>query len=207
MKSESLETIAAELIGRPVYVALQSQGVPENIGGKHIGGCYGRRLDLSLKSWLQAEGRWHGRRPAIYIDDVREELFGCVLIHELAHVADVGFSDSPFVFETTLQAEATLWAETRDNPPVIDRAVGYDTVHGPQFVRACCHLWHRSRALGCFYSPTEIYNGKIYNVPEAWPAMDALGDEPQRLEELPIELFLNLPAPERFNNLFERPKS
>ena len=53
------------------------------------------------------------------------------------------------------------------------------------------------------YSPEAIYDGTLYCVPEAWDAMDALGDECTRLAKLPIALAVMLPAPPEFDELFQ----
>jgi hypothetical protein len=205
MKRDELESIAAELMERQVYVALQSEGVPEEVGGPIVGGCYSKNLDLQLQQWLQAQGRWQGRQPAIYVDDTRnEDWFPFAwAVHEMAHIADMGFSGSQFVFKSTLRQEKTDWIEQRNDPPKVDTTLGYDPFHGPRFVRACCHLWHRAMSLGCAFSPEHIYEGKQYNVPEAWTVLDALDDEPRRLEQLRVETILILPAPAAFNELFE----
>ena len=205
MKRDQLESIAAELLERPIYVALQSEGVPEKIGGPIVGGCYSPILDLHLQDWLQAQGRWQGRQPAIYLDDTRtEDWFPFAwFIHECAHFCDMGFSGSPFVLKSTLKQAETNWAEHRDDPTAIDKTLGYDPGHGPRFVRACVHLWHRSRELGFGYSPEHIYEGKQYNVPEAWAAIDALGDELSRFEPLWIKTILELPAPKEFDAIFK----
>lgn len=203
-RREELENLAAELMRRPVYVALQSEGVPEDIGGEKVGGVYSRRLDLALKPYLEASGRWEGRRPAVYIDDVRFEDWGCIFLHELGHLAEFGFCEVPEkVFSPALlQRDAAHWAEHRDNPVIIDETLGHEKYHGPRFVRACCHLWWRARQMGYGCNPEHIYDGDLYGVPKGWAAVDALGDEMQRMSQLWIETILILPAPKEFDALF-----
>lgn len=203
-----MERIAAKLMRRSVHVALQSEGVPENIGGETVGGCYHRRLDLRLKPWLEAAGRWNGRQPAVYVDDVRNQFALDILIHELAHLADLGFCELEEEKVPPISMELTerYWLRDRNNPEVIDAALGYEPLHGPRFVRACAHLWYRSRELGCMYNPEFIYQGSLYNVPEAWAVLDALGDEPTRFMPLDIETILILPAPKAFDAIFANRK-
>lgn len=204
-KRENLERIAAELMQRPVYICLKSEGTPEHIGGPKIGGTYHRRLDLSMMDYLKAQGRWQGRQPAIYVNDTDSDFWGDIMLHELAHAVDMGHdaTEPDQVCAASLKLMHMNWSKNRDvvvEP--VDENLGYAPLHGPRFVRACCHLWHRSMALGCCCNPEYIYQGSLYNVPEARVILNALGDELTRFEQLWVETILILPAPKQFDELF-----
>lgn len=201
--SEHLEQLAEKLIGRRCYVLLASEGA--ELGSEHIAGCYSPRLDLLGKGFLQSAGRWQGRQPAVFISDI-----GCspmqnhaVLLHELAHVADVGFSYQPEaeICEASMnltRASYTNGVATPVGP------VAFDERHSSRFIRGCLHLWHRFVAADYWTPPEWLYEGELYGAPEAITASRALADEPTRLAQLPVDLIITLPAPAAFDELFAR---
>jgi hypothetical protein len=202
MKSEQLESLASELMRREVYVLLASENAA--FGSEHIAGLYGRRLDLQARVYLASLGRWQGRRPTVFVDDVRhdEHEVLAILLHELAHLADLGHDNTPeaSVPEVSIRLAASVQARTIQTPVV---PVSFDDKHSSRFVRACCHLHHRAWNLGHRISEELIFDGGMYGILSPYTAVSALGDELRRLEQLTIETILILPAPERFNALFE----
>lgn len=202
MSYERLESIAAELVGRPFYVLLATD-FPE-MQSQHITGLYSRRLDLLSQPALEAAGRWVGRRAATYVDDSRSDFETlATFIHELAHSVDLGFSDTPV--EEISVAGMTFCRtvlETQRSHPVMP--VAFDEQHSSRFVRACIHLWRRLQQNGLWTPPDWLWDGSLYGAPDPITVIRALGDEPDRLLQLPVSLIITLPAPPAFDALFQR---
>jgi hypothetical protein len=199
---DRLEALAAELVGRPVYVLLASDGA--DFGSESTGGLYGRRLDLLARDHLQAAGRWQGRRPAVFIDDVRADAWQveAIIVHELAHFADIGFNETPEAEVCDIILNFTRRIHEQSVGAPVER-VSHDPQHSARFVRGCIHLWRRYQRTGRWCPPEWLWQGELYGAPEPIAVIRALGDEPDRLAKLPVSLVVDLPAPPQFDELFK----
>jgi len=108
-----------------------------------------RTLDTELSDWLVAQGRWCGKGFAaiIHLDrcgSFQKTIGAC--LHEYAHYCDWGSAgdfDSPserIAAVEMLHSWRPLLATAQDDELALPRWVN----HGQRFVRACCHLAHRT---------------------------------------------------------------
>jgi hypothetical protein len=202
MKSEQLESLALQLLNRPVYVLLASDGVP--FASQYIAGIHSRRLDVLARSFLTESRRWNGRQTAVYIDDREKTELETVAIlcHELAHAAEHGSDATPVehIAPVTLKRLQDKLQQTLEIKPSTGTI---DPLHSQTFVRAACHLYFRAWSLGYRINDVDVYDGENYQIPSLYDALNCLGNEPERLKDIDVATVLILPAPERFNALFE----
>ncbi len=204
---EELEGIAAKLIGCDAYILLASDGF--QFGSDMTGGMYGQVLDMLAQDQLQAAGRWDGRRPAFYIDDLDpgdRSTTLAVLCHELAHFAEWGFDHGQAAEAVPIERverERQSIARSAENPRV---PMEYDPKHSVKFVRAAIHYWKRLLAIHPeFWFPSGLlWQAEWYGAPTPFKVLMALGDEPERLAPLFVPTLVDLPAPSAFDELFTR---
>jgi hypothetical protein len=173
----NLDKLACEL-GCPVYICLQSAGAPAPLAGSY--GCTSPTADLLLRPWLESRGRWFGRRPAIFIDDLllranvtaeapadADQLFArwlpTILIHELAHVVHQGVDLAEVTTDTDRRAMAlAAFSITVQDSPSLPPWFG----HNAEWVRLALHLAHRATALGQPVNVDDLFNGETYGIAE-----------------------------------------
>ncbi|MBX3447945.1 MAG: hypothetical protein KF777_00210 [Planctomycetaceae bacterium] len=204
---EELEGIAAKLTGHPAYVLTASDGF--QFGSEMTGGMYGQVLDMLAQDELQAAGRWDGRRPAFYVDDLDpgdRSTTLAILCHELAHYAEWGFDHEQAAEDVPVERverERQTIARSAENPRV---PMEYDPLHSVKFARAAIHYWKRLLALHPeFWFPSGmLWQAEWYGAPTPFKVLMALGDEPARLAPLFVSTIVDLPAPAAFDELFTR---
>lgn len=207
LSREELEGIAAKLIGCNAYVLLASDGF--HFGSEMTGGMYGQVLDMLAREQLQAAGRWDGRRPAFYIEDLDpgdRSTTLAVLCHELGHYGEWGFDHgqaAEAVPVERVERERQSIAKMAENPRV---PMGYDPNHSAKFARAAIHYWKRLLAIHPeFWFPSGLlWQAEWYGAPTPFKVLAALGDEPERLAPLFVTTLVDLPAPAAFDELFAR---
>jgi len=202
---EQLEGIAAKLIGHPVYVLTASDGF--QYGSDATGGMYCQVLDMLAQEQLQAAGRWDGRRPAFYVDDLDpgdRSTTLAVLIHELAHYGEWGFDHGQDAEDVPVERVARsrrLIENLAANPRV---PMDYDANHSAKFVRAAIHYWKRLQVIHpeLWFPAGMLWQAEWYGAPTPFKVLMALGDEPERLAPLFVPTITMLPAPAAFDELF-----
>lgn len=197
-----------DLADTPLYIVLQSM-LPEITGGN---GCYGYtawHLDLYLREFIP---NYRGRGPCFVINDLAYQadyadedqnyvLTGCVM-HELAHVLDrpMLVAARPNVAPQTIVMEAAETAEITNGP--MDYEIPRYYGHGESFIRIVLHLCHRAERLGVSISPARICAGPRYGLSHADEYLEALGDEPARMIDLPIRHIHTTNPPNEFTSLW-----
>jgi hypothetical protein len=175
---DQLKQRACDLLGRPVYVCLQSEGAPAPLPSSY--GCTSPTCDVLLRPWLESQGRWFGRRPAIFIDDLllranitaespadADRLFArwlaAILIHELAHVVHQGVDLAEVTTDTDRRAMAlAAFSISVQDSPSIPPWYG----HNGEWVRLALHLAHRATARGQHVNVDDLFDGERYGIAE-----------------------------------------
>lgn len=195
----------------PLYV------VPESALGEFGSGstnCYGyttSSLDLYLRPLLGK--RWQGRGPAMVINDALiagdasdqqdlEIVLRSVVLHELAHVLDRGelYRDRPdldadvdkLTWEFAVVVNAVYEPSVTSTPtrvPYLGHELG--------FIRMALHLGWRAEELGFEVSGYLVHGTAQYGLSHHCRYEIALGDEPERLRDLPLREIARRPAPKR----------
>lgn len=210
MTTDELERLGAALIERPLYVALQSDGIPSPLPGAW--GCTSPTIDLLLRPWLESSGRWRGRQAGIFIGDelLREavteeaaisEMLLAVLAHELSHVVDQGIDLGEATIERTNQATAlAAFSGLLQDSLIVPPFWG----HGPNWLRATLHLHHRMSTLGHAVPVNWLFAGEHFALaePDQWAYV--LSDEPEALAGVPIFDVLTFRPPFAFADLWRR---
>ena len=217
-------TVAPELAGRPLYVLLPSQLPPELRGSDGTLACTMRHLDLIVRPTLERFGRWRGRGPAMVIDPAevasaaarrpRESRrrsfppsFLSVVLHELAHILDVGLlgeAEPPAGLiefgRRLLAAEAAgeLPPSNGHGAPVPWRW------HEWRFIRIATHLAHRATRAGEGISPVDIIDTAELGLSPTWQYVETLGDEPERMASQDFATIRVAPPPRAFAAVWRR---
>lgn len=185
-------------------------------------GYTGRDLSARLAA-IGDLNPWHGPdRPAIVIDlerlkgnahrrakrqpEAKDVLFSRsaaeVLLHELGHVLTWAADPSPPApaREHTLPPARhfeKMFSARRDTAVEL----GLQLMHDDRFTRAALHVCHRARAANVHADPLLVV-GELFRPFDDKQYKEALGDEPQRLEHLPIGEVLRTPAPRAFSERY-----
>ena len=218
----TLEKIAKAILPeRPLYI-LRASKIPQEFRPVGTLALAGRHLDLTLQDYIP---KWRGRRNLILLNDLeigdythamyhagprriykrRETLM--VLAHELSHVA----------------ARPILESEKDDNlDPAFSKAVTASLVdfckdtpsaaaapcswagHGGDFIRTLFHTAHRVRQVADEWLPrTGWFDPKQYSLPSREDEYRAaLGDEPERLADVPLTELSSIEPPASFAKLW-----
>jgi len=199
-----------------------------------IHGLQYRSLDLVAQEYLTSIGAWEGRGPAILLNDESlakvvsrstppawddeqrrnrfEDLCTAIALHELAHVADDGFSRGPVppprivaqhkeCVMNCISAEAS--AEDLD-----DAARKCEWIcHSDRWVRASLHIHHRAVKYGhwprVFFTPHAMANNAQYGLSDILAYDGAIGDEPSRRIDDSLTDILASEPPAAFTELFK----
>jgi hypothetical protein len=169
-----MRRIVPDLASVPAYVVFASDLPSAELLSDDARGMGGAGTDLALKSHLMGRNLWHGRGPAIIVNDTmlhvdafeieehgseaeREEKFEvsllAVSLHEMAHVLDRGFELDEPVNYVDVEAQRDL-AEARmslaaalwsgDLKPYFPRFVAHEI----DWIRSVLHLRDRATKAG-----------------------------------------------------------
>lgn len=205
------QTVASrDLACLPLYILLQSE-VADVMGRENFSDGYTTpNLDLNLRSVIGEA--WQGRGPCMVLNDVSiaDEYFPedveivaiSTVLHELAHILDRPTpvdlqslpSDDRIEFETLVIANAAR----HEYRPLPTPYFG----HEDQFIRIALHLHFRSALAGVTTVPNILCAGRRYGLSHAHRYMEAIGDEPADLMQLPFAEISRLPPPEAFTALW-----
>ncbi|HEY2588005.1 MAG TPA: hypothetical protein VGI81_19835 [Tepidisphaeraceae bacterium] len=213
---------------RPFYVVWCGE-IPAFAETGCIFGLEAKNLDLIARPHLG--GRWTGRGPAILLNDhllrkaaseaavvdtaaarlaAFEMIAGQVAVHELAHVAENGFvrPEAPLPASVLFQTEAVRQFIATPAPSVETAAVDR-ACHGPEWIRAGLHLFHRLsttehwlRWWAC--TPHAVCDTADYGLSDVSRYAAALGDEPARRAAESLSAILASAAPAAFTELHAR---
>lgn len=220
-----LSSVAAILLGQPIYAVFLSDGVPDRVRFPHAMAFTGRTLDLSLHPLLESLQRWNGRRPAIVFDDAMiaehatryvarfggdvtstaRELANSMLIHELAHVAEKGIDTSAPTpaLEKAAMATAAFSIAIAESKSEAKTLAVFGTGHGPTFARLACHVYYRAMQVGCGCPIDWVFDGEQYGLPTAEECDSALVNEPASLAYRSLFEISKIRLPLPFKKMFE----
>jgi hypothetical protein len=203
--------LAPELEGLPVYVAVWSRLPEDRRGSRSSGGYTYCGLAGGLRDLIGEE--WAGHGFAMVVNDAncdtmheedRRDYFLSTAVHELAHwLEDPAKWKAEAAYGATITpgravevAKAiTTWHQIAGERP---RLEFHDADrHGPRFIRAAAHLYHRAGGHRSQLFPRDVYGG--YQRPR-WsgaPAYEAaLGAELTRMAGRSFaEIHAEPPAP------------
>lgn len=212
--------LARELLGRPCYVLLQSEWLGTAPIFAMAGGVLGathEHLDLALEDTLRARVAWRGRRPAVVLFDSKVRGLGLpewatrrvvltVLCHELAHVVCHGVAAREqdkidrevdrlaacVAIHNTARVQET--GQRGDLPPWLG--------HDPKWLRTALHLCYRAWLIaGVAPAIDLLFDADALALPAPRRFARALGDEPRRLVNRPVEAINETNPPRRFTAL------
>ena len=220
---QTIESTCQVLLpGRPVYVLL-SREVPRHFRPNGASGLTGRGLDLVLRASIG--GRWRCRGAVILLNDIeirgysreihragpmrihaRRETWK-VVAHEIAHLAlreilPSELDENPNPILTSAFAD-NLTEFCTTTPLAVEQPVpwiGHDGV----FIRTLFHVAHRVRELAGEWLPCNTWFSPFrYGLYGAeYKYASALGDEPERLVDVPLTEIANIPPPKKFTELW-----
>jgi hypothetical protein len=201
---ETVESLAAALLPCKVYLLFSSEGAPLSLSLPNALGVAGASLDLSAWPWLAGRDGWHGRRPAVFIDDSAimammlddwgitpdriapefADLLNSVALHELAHVATIPADVEPETAARREYAETlhAYVAATFDFPQSTPPWFGHDFT----FVRSALHLRFRALQIGAFCSAGNMIDSQFYGLSPVYFYWQALMGEMKCRQSLPI---------------------
>jgi hypothetical protein len=174
-----------------------------------------------IHRWLKTYiPHWRGPAPAMLIDDVgivrayRGRLddaaseFTGIVTHEMAHIAcvpglyarddeqpDAGDGSDEELFAMSIRMPEKEFAPARAARSV---RVGHEW----PFLRECLHIRHRLERRGIECLMPLIVPHPYYGISTLATYWRALGDEPERLESLPLTSISDIDPPERFVDLW-----
>ncbi len=216
-----LRSIAPDFAGMPLYVALESAGVPPELlpGGDCLGGWHAT-LDVALRGWLGS--RWCGRGPAIIVCDRRiraeareladgderlaDGIAACRIyaaaLHEAAHAIDGGIDLEPVEAPCEIAATVSRYRMLAAVAADFQFSVPW-LGHDASFIRALCHLVHRSRSLTPRLPTVFLFCHDRYGLSPLLAYRDALGPELESFSTLPVRKILTTSSPPAFAALWQ----
>lgn len=158
----------------------------------------------AMPFWFRAEigARWRGTGPTFLLNDVSPDCldpdsFVGVAVHELAHVIDAHDRYIPAVANyTPTVPEGFVASVVTGNITVPARSARH--CHGPSWIRICNHLVFRMQRRGWPVWLPMVIDHDHYGISSTSLYARALGDECERLEDIPLTVLRHIPAPTEF---------
>jgi hypothetical protein len=223
MNARRIENVVRQLLPeRRVYVLFASK-LPQQYRPRGCFGMTGRGLDLVLRD---AIGRkWKGRGAVMVLDEDQARWFARefhpflleaiaaprelwkAAAHELAHIAGRTILPSEETAEDPGFCEVvdrTLSEFCANSPPVALVCPVPWEGHDGQFIRLLFHTAHRVRlAAGDWIGFADWFDSQQYGLPSREDQYRAaLGDEPERLADVPLSKLPAVPPPTAFAELW-----
>lgn len=210
----------------PLYILGTSQGLPPELSDYPAIGLFSSWLDATAREWLEAAGRWRGRGPAIFLNDVlirgmsirdaggdhelAEELYRdrltAVFCHELSHALGRPLDlddDYPRSAVVTLM-EAALTAPRPERKAADTPQPEPWEGHRADFIRVLCHVVYRAERLLGERLPGEWLFAQTYGLAPLFIYRDVLADEVEAMAGDSFETIRNTPLPGPLLHLWRR---
>jgi len=218
----TLEKIAKAILPERALYILRASKIPEEFRPVGALALAGRHLDMTLRDYIKP---WRGRRSLVLINDLvigdyikaayragpkriykrRETMM--VLVHEIVHVAArpvlTSEKDEKLnpVFEKAVTESLTEFCA--DAQPAASAPCSW-AGHGGDFIRTLFHAAYRVRQVADEWLPrTGWFDPKQYSLPSREDEYRAaLGDEPERLADVPLTELSSIEPPASFAKLW-----
>lgn len=162
----------------------------------------------AMPFWFRAEigARWRGAGPTFLLNDISPDCqdpdsFVGIAAHELAHAVDAFDAYIPEVPNyTPTVPEGFAASVVTGNITVPGRSVRHG--HGPSWLRICCHLTFRMQQRGWPVWLPQVIDHDFYAYSSTSVYRRALGDECERLEDIPLSKLCDIPSPTDFIDLW-----
>ena len=217
--TDLIRTIAPDAKDIQVYVCPRSSAPDRLVDHaekqKRCFGLFTPLMDVALRDHLMSRGEWLGPGVAWYIDDVRIAEASCdheeyrtgfigICLHEFAHALCNNTWSHTFKEELVTPDLDVMDLWLRCVEPTADddepRELWLD--HGQDFVRACCHLWHRASRLIDIAPRNLAFAGRRYGLIDAERYIASLGRELNDRSGEPIREILATSPPGSFERLW-----
>lgn len=204
----------------PFYV-IDSTASPDCLAG----GMYSPTLDLSVRPWLESQGRWAGRGPCVFIGDAmwwefamedarRDQILArevhrdrtlAVFAHELAHAFQRPFDltppgDPPHATAPTSAALKSMYEEAYED--LTHR--GPWTNHEFHFIRLLCHVIFRLERLVGMRLPENFAFSANYGVGPLSAYSFALAHECEAMQSESFALIREARPPDGFMAIWSK---
>lgn len=206
LENEFASLLAADLsanAARAVYIVLVSEtailSADADFSGLH---------EPSMAGWFRdiIGPRWKGLGPTFLLHDLHiaesgdtsHELFVGTAIHELAHALD---SPRLYCRESETQQLPDGFVNVVATSPGLDNQ-SVRRGHGGNWLRLCIHLTHRLQARGWDIALPFVIDRQYYGYSSTSCYRRALGDEPTRLEAVPLTTIQHIDPPKLFSDLW-----
>ena len=209
------------LLGVPSYVCFGFE-LPREIRPGHYFAYTRFGMGAVVRQYI---GRDRGPGPAVVVDErflceyakavargrfapprlLAGQLFLGVVAHEYGHVLQTGWRHELALEELPayiVGAESMAEAQLAQPPaPLTERPWPF-AHHGAVFLRGVLHLHYRLRAaLGIRFEPS--FEADTYSMSSLWRYRSAIGDEPERMVDVPLQEIHGTLPPERFRELWK----
>jgi hypothetical protein len=128
-----------------------------------------------------------------------------VVLHELAHIIDIGPDEPDPPAELIAAGRRLLAADSNGSEPPSNgpgAAIPWRW-HESGFIRTALHLAYRAAARGLDLSPTDVFAASDYDLSPTRRYAAALGDEPDRLAGLDFATIKSTPLPTALVDLWK----
>jgi hypothetical protein len=189
----------------PFYLLFERETDGRVVLGKNAGALSGVVLCATCKPSLERMGFWKGQTNFMSVVQnpeglTWEQLIGFAL-HEHAHgLLTHGILLPSLTKLAGPEKVAAMLAEPLERivvPAETESTRSDASLHlGLRFGRVCIHLAHRAKSFAPSLQPRDAWDSTRYQLPPVEKFVEALGDEPQRLEKLPLsEIVTRDPPP------------
>lgn len=121
--------------------------------------------------------------------------------HEAIHLACEGLDlEAPADVTPNYDGAALLRTIEATGGKTLEQAVAPFAGHGPDFIRVCLHFAHRAAGLGI--TDADVFDAPAYGLSSTWAYVKALGNERQRLADVPLTTIAQTPPPPALVALF-----
>lgn len=205
----TLEALAAQLLPghKPYVVASSERPTGGDVITRRCFGVTGPSVDVVFADWLRHQGRWQGRKPCVFLDDLalldehRQRILG-IWTHEMGHLADFVIEDSaePTELSATMAELTSQFCDINADAFKIPEW----TSHDASWIRRCLHLRYRLGLVGHHFGCWAIYNAEQYGLPPCESFDNRLGGvfEYECLARVPIGELDQFPPPFLFRQLW-----
>jgi hypothetical protein len=208
---------------RQIYVIFASQS-PRDLVPVDAWGYTYHSADLAFRNHLKDTGRWRGRGAAFFVNDRmlwryvypmvgrrfvhwRREV-ACTAAHEMVHIVERSFLPSD-LDETAMSEQPSSilrsWCATQNTLPLPEYAPISWNDHGGVFLRLMLHTARRLQKQLDFYIPEcGVLDTDQYGIgSSSFRYRQALGDELDRLADVPLTELAKITPPTAFADLWQ----